>query len=215
MLSSAAAVGLISFFANPVSAQDWSVGQPRENCDIPDYAMIQGAGGGDGNAFCGSKFKEGILVKKIEVQGHYEIIRGITVTYTDNTYDTFGRMDFEDADETRRNTLEFDPTVDSVTKAEIWPNGWNAHGNEGVASLVFETSNGGKIGKTAHRQISNCETDSFQTSRTTGTTRFSQQSLMLAMPACCLVLLVARASLLIVLISSSPRRRSSRVALRI
>lgn len=146
-LTSAAAVGILSFFVNSASAQDWSVGQPRENCDVPDYAQIQGAGGGDGLAFCGSKFKEGILIKKIEVQGHYEIIRGITVTYTDNTYDTFGLMDFDGADESRRNTIEFDPTVDSVTKAEIWPNGWNAHGNEGVASLVLEASNGGKIGK--------------------------------------------------------------------
>lgn len=144
--TTAAAVGIFSF-ASVASAQDWSIGQPRENCDVPDYAQMEGAGGSDGNAFCGSKFKEGILIKKIEVQGHYELIRGITVTYTDDTYDTFGRMDYEDADESRRAELEFDPTVDSVTKAELWPNGWNAHGNEAVGSLVFETSNGGSVGK--------------------------------------------------------------------
>ena len=141
-VASIAAVGLLSFAGPGVLAL------PEENCERTDYIHATGEGSESGGyAFCGSKYKEGILVKALEAQADDNGVRGIIVTFTDNSYEQFGEMEFKDVDYSRRQKAEFDPLVDTVTRAEIWANGDNHHDGRAVGRLVFETSNGGRIGE--------------------------------------------------------------------
>ena len=132
--------------ASILSVQALAFDLPMENCDVPDYAHITGGGASeDGEDFCASKFKEGILIKSIEVQGDHEMIRGLLVTWSDNSYEEFGTMDVDDQD--RYAKIEFDATADVVQKAEVWENGHNARTNKAAGGLIFALSNGARLGE--------------------------------------------------------------------
>jgi len=139
-VASIVAVGFLSFAGPGVLAL------PDENCERTDYIHAAGEGSESGGfPFCASKYKEGILVKSLEVQADHNGVRGMIVTFTDNSYEQAGHMEFEDVDHSLRQKAEFDPLVDTVTKAEIWANGNNHNDGRAVGRFVFETSNGGKI----------------------------------------------------------------------
>jgi hypothetical protein len=141
-VASIAAVSFLSFAGPGVLAL------PEENCEYTDYIHAAGEGSETGGfAFCGSKYKEGILVNSLEVQADDNGVRGMIVTFTDNSYEQYGQMEFDGVDHSRRHKAEFDPLVDTVTKAEIWANGNNHNDGRALGRLVFETSNGGRIGE--------------------------------------------------------------------
>lgn len=148
-LTSTAYLGLLSLLAPVAYAKgDWEIGFPRENCDVTDYSHVVGAGSTtEGYAFCASRFKEGVLIKSIEVQGDPNTIRGMVVTFSDNSYEEFGMMDFEDVDYNRRTKIEFDATADTVSKVQLWPNGWNNHDDQAVGKILMDVSNGQTLGE--------------------------------------------------------------------
>lgn len=141
-VASVAAVGFLSF------AGPGALALPEENCEHTDYIHAAGEGSETGGfGFCGSKYKEGILVKALEAQADHNGVRGLIVTFSDNSYEQYGHMEFSGADHALRQKAEFDPLVDTVTKVEIWANGDNHGDGRAVGRLLFETSNGGKIGE--------------------------------------------------------------------
>jgi len=54
-------------------------------------------------------------------------------------------MDFKGADPTRRSKIEFDASVDKITKMQIWANGKDGDDNKAIGKLVIEASNGQKL----------------------------------------------------------------------
>lgn len=144
--SKLAVAAALSLAPRLVSAGDYELGLPADNCALDDFALNTGHGSLEqGSAFCIAKWKEGVLIKSIDIQSDHNALRGMIVTFTDDTYEEVGKMDFKGASADRRQKIELDPTVDAITKLQMWDNGWNNHDNKAVGKLILGVSNGQEI----------------------------------------------------------------------
>ncbi|KAG9251440.1 uncharacterized protein F5Z01DRAFT_676927 [Emericellopsis atlantica] len=115
-----------------------------EQCDIsspcsPAQLLPMGSHS-EGWAFCGAAFKEGILPKSLELEGHHAI-EAITVSYTDGTKSRFGRgFDHEGMlEKPTTATLDLDPLKDRIEYVA-----WYPHKDGGIGGLEIYVS-GGKM----------------------------------------------------------------------
>ncbi|KAI9155506.1 hypothetical protein HJFPF1_08090 [Paramyrothecium foliicola] len=141
--TSVLATGLLILGVPFVDAEnrDYKRGLPKENCEYGDYATGLGTGCNGGFEICLSKHNEGRLPKKLEFEGDWQAVRGLIVTWTDNTSTEIGSIDYR-GDKTRKATIEWDPTKDRITQLEMWT---TARGGTdgGIGRIRIATSAGG------------------------------------------------------------------------
>lgn len=147
------AFSLLSLSALVAGDDEFWHGEPKENCEpLPDYAREVGHGTSeDGSKFCASKFKQGILPKMIELQGGIDSLRGMRVTYSDNSFTEVGEMEFHDKDPELYSKIQWDPLGDTVKRLVMWDTAWNHASNRAIGQIILEYNIGAegsqKIGK--------------------------------------------------------------------
>jgi hypothetical protein len=137
----AIAAGFLTL-GNPVAAadyEDYKWGLPKENCDIGNYAELMGASGNGGVRYCFSKHHEGLLIRKIYVEADKKSVRALGITWTDGSYEQVGQMNYAGGN-TRKGTLELDPTKDTITQFELWKTSKVGQQSGGIGRVRITTS---------------------------------------------------------------------------
>ncbi|KAH8177665.1 hypothetical protein LIA77_02747 [Sarocladium implicatum] len=113
----------------------------KSSCDDADLYVERvpfGNNEGGGGFFCVSKWRRGVLPRRIEARADENMLRWLKISYTDGSEVEHGQhidLDWHQ----RGGVVEWDPYVDSFSKFEIAGGGWNG----GVGRLVAEIAGKG------------------------------------------------------------------------
>jgi len=103
----------LALFSNVSSAVD--------DCENGPWiaANIQWTGGPGGERFCATKWKQGIVITGVEVYASGKAVEAIQFFYSDGT----NSPQFGEPNEEKKQRLDWDPSVDSLSLVKSWGNG--------------------------------------------------------------------------------------------
>ncbi|KAH7125511.1 hypothetical protein B0J11DRAFT_308099 [Dendryphion nanum] len=102
-----------------VSALFASSALAKSDCDSGPWTDVSSTGGGDGGPFCATKWKEGVVIKGVEVWANTKSVRAIQFYYSDGTNSQqWGKVDGD-----RHARMDWDPATDGISQIKTWGNG--------------------------------------------------------------------------------------------
>ena len=123
-------LGATALFAGLVHADDcengpWNV----EN--------LNWVGGGGGQRFCATKYKQGVVIKGVEVWGSSSTVDGIQFTYSDDSLSPMFGKQYND----RSARLNWDPATDTISQLKLWGNGRGEY----LGRIYMRLKSGGEL----------------------------------------------------------------------
>jgi len=115
-------LGISAFLTATVQADridDCADGPYQSGTDQNGNSAIHSIGGGTGSPFCETKWKQGLVIKGIEVWADSNCVRAVQFKYSD---DSLGNM-IGKADGNINKRIMWDPISTRVEKLELWGDG--------------------------------------------------------------------------------------------
>lgn len=109
------------------------------DCDNGPWnaANIQWTGGDGGSPWCATKHKAGIVITGVEVYSSGKGVESIQFFYSDGT----NSAQFGKPNEEKKQRIDWDPSVDSLSQVKTWGNG----NGQWLGRVYFRTKSGKEL----------------------------------------------------------------------
>jgi hypothetical protein len=109
------------------------------DCDSGPWnaGNIMWVGGEGGSPWCATKWKAGVVITGVEVYGSGKGVEAIQFFYSDGT----NSPQVGEPNEERKQRLDWDPSVDSLSQVKSWGNGRGKY----LGRVYFRTKSGKEL----------------------------------------------------------------------